>query len=87
MASCQYPIIDGPSSTQHHSMNLPPSNISPQNSMNIQPMASQMSDDEVSMYGDNNGYPTLSNLFAAAASQQQNTNIMQGGELMNHIFI
>lgn len=91
MASCQYPILDGPSSTQPpppHSMNLPPSsNISPQSSMNnmtpmTSQMTSQMSDDEVSMCGDNNGYPTLSNLFAAAATQQQqNSNIIPSDKM------
>lgn len=79
MQSCQYPIIEGSSVTQPppHSMNMPPSaNISPQSSINIMP--SQMSDDEV--YGDNSGYPTLSNplsnLFASGVSQNQNTNIL-----------
>lgn len=82
MASCQYPIIEGPSATQPpHSMNMP-SNISPQSSMNMHSLPSQMSDDEVSSIygGDNSGYPTLSNplsnLFASGVSQNQNANIL-----------
>ena len=37
MASCQYPIIEGPSATQPHSnsMNMQDQNISPQSSMNM----------------------------------------------------
>ncbi|XP_057299649.1 nuclear factor 1 C-type-like isoform X3 [Hydractinia symbiolongicarpus] len=74
MTSCQYnpPIVDVGESTQSNTINLS-SGANTQSTMDMTNMSqAQMSDDE--MYGDNSGYPTLSNLFAVHANQQ-NTNI------------
>lgn len=77
--SCQYTpqISEESNSTQANTVNLQASLNSQSSIQELQNMQQNISDDEV--YGESNGYPTLSNLFAVASQHNNNNNnIMEG---------